>query len=171
MDFANDTRSCITIRDIPELLIAGKKVGPFPKSTQIELPNWAIEPLTNHGYVKLDPDSDYSSLQGVQNVHSVEKDSPHKGLQPIHPLLYSAINKKLIKIRREKGTLDPKEFDELERLRLLISIISQKRLSKILRVAKSGACSEKRKAMTLEERWLCEEISILATEWRDHLLL
>ena len=171
MEFSNDTRMCLVIRDIPEVVIAGKKLGPLATSSQVEIPNWAIEILKNHGYIEIDQDEDYASIQYIQNVYRTEDDSPHKGLQSIHPLLYSAINTKLIELRSEKASLDPKQYDEIERLRRLLGIISQKRLSKILRVAISGAYQDKRKDMTLEERWLCEELGFLASDWKNSLFL
>lgn len=171
MEFSNDTRPCTIIRDMPEITIAGKKMGPYTSSTQVEFPNWTIPHLINHGYIELDQDGDYTSIQYIQNAYRTEEDSPHMGLHSIHPLLYSAINKKLIDLRSEKASLDPKQYDEIERLRRLIGIISQKRLSKILRVAISGAYQDKRKDMTLEERWLCEELSILSSDWKNFLFL
>ncbi|MFW9931161.1 MAG: hypothetical protein ACFFDR_00690 [Candidatus Thorarchaeota archaeon] len=171
MEFSNDTRLCSVIQEIPAMIIAGKKIGPISPPSQIALPNWVIDTLVNHGYIEIDPNEDYASIQHIQNVYRAEDDSPHKGLQSIHPLLYSAINKKLIEIRSERASLDPKQYDEIEKLRRLIGIISQKRLSKILRVAISGAYQDKRKDMTIEERWLCEELGVLASDWKNTLFM
>jgi len=44
------------------------------------------------------------------------------------------------------------------------------RLSKILRVAKSGAYQEKRNQMAHEERWLCEELVDLLSGWRQNVM-
>jgi len=162
---------CSVVRDMPEVVIAGKKLGPLTTSSQVEIPNWVIGILKNHGYIEIDQDEDYTSIQYIQSVYRTEGDSPHKGLQSIHPLLYSAINIKLLELRSEKASLDPKQYDEIERLRRLLGIISQKRLSKILRVAISGAYQDKRKDMTLEERWLCEELGLLASDWKNSLFL
>lgn len=156
---------------MPEVEIAGKKTGPYSSSSQVELPNWAIEIMANHGYIEIDQNEDYASMHYIQNVYMAEDDSPHKGLQSIHPLLFSAINKKLVKLHSEKASLDPKQYDEIERLRRLIGMISQKRLSKILRVAISGAYQDKKKDMTLEERWLCEELAALTSDWKNSLFL
>jgi hypothetical protein len=37
-------------------------------------------------------------------------------------------------------------------------------------VAKSGAYQEKRKQMTKEERWLCEELVSLLSSWRETIM-
>ena len=171
MEFANDTRLCIVSKRIPELIIAGEKVGPFSPSTEVFFPNWAISTLLKHGFIEVNQDDNYASLQYIQNIYRREEDNAHMGLHPIHPLLYAAISRKLIKLRGEKASLDPKQYDEIEKLRRFLGIISQKRLSKILRVAVSGAYQEKKSEMTLEERWLCEELSKTISDWKNHLFL
>lgn len=55
--------------------------------------------------------------------------------------------------------MDPRRYEEIERMQRMIPFLVETRLSKIIRVAKSGAYQEKRKQMTNEERWLCEEIA------------
>ena len=171
MEFANDTRLCIVIKRMPELTIAGKKMGPYAPSTEVFFPNWAIGTLLKHGFIEVDQSDDYVSLQYIQDAYIQEEDHTHMGLHSIHPLLYAAISRKLIKLRSEKASLDPKQYDEIEKLRRLLGIISQKRLSKILRVAVSGAYQDKRSDMTLEERWLCEELSNTISEWKNNLFL
>ncbi len=171
MEFLNETRTCTIIKDMPELTIAGKKVGPFAQSTETDLPNWALEKLVGYGYAELDPDEDYASLHEIQNIYRTEDDSPHKGLQPIHPLLYSAINRQILQLRNERASMDPKQYDEIEKVKRLVDIISQKRLSKVLRVAISGAFQDKRRDMTVEERWLCGELSKLLSDWRKVLFI
>lgn len=171
MNFSNDTRLCIIKKPMPELTVAGKIVGPFSPATEVFLPNWAIETLLKHGLVEIEQKEDYASVQYIQDIYRNEEESTHMGLHSIHPLLYAAISKKLIKLQSEKASLDPKQYDEREKLQRLLGIISQKRLSKILRVAVSGAYQDKRNDMTLEERWLCEEISKIISDWKKHLII
>jgi hypothetical protein len=52
----------------------------------------------------------------------------------------------------------------------MVPFLVETRLSKILRVAKSGAYMEKRKQMAYEERWLCEELIDLLSGWRQKIL-
>ena len=171
MEFANDTRLCIITKSMPELTIAGKKMGPYSPDMEVFFPNWAIDTLLKHGFIEVDQRDDYASFQRIQDAYIQEEDHTHMGLHSIHPLLYAAISRKLIKLRSEKSSLDPKQYDEIEKLSRLLGIISQKRLSKILRVAVSGAYADMRSDMTLEERWLCQELSKTISEWKNHLFL
>jgi DNA replication initiation complex subunit (GINS family) len=117
----------------------------------------------------LEQDDNYDSLHNIQRIYGNEDD--RTGLQPIHALLYAAISRKLFKLRSKRASLDPKQYDEIEKLKRFLGIISQKRLPKILRVALSGAYKDKRNEMTLEERWLCEELSKIISEWKKNLFL
>ncbi|MHA1906467.1 MAG: hypothetical protein ACW98Y_04160 [Candidatus Thorarchaeota archaeon] len=168
MDFLNETGRCEVIKDIPQILIGGQQFGPYSTTSQVDLPMWAIEKLTNHGYVELSPDEDIASLTRLQNISRDEEDSPHK-LQTFHPLLYSAINRKMLNLQSDKSSLDPRLYDEIERLERMIPMLLESRLSKIIRVAKSGALQDKRKDMTLEERWLSQELADLISDWRKSL--
>jgi hypothetical protein len=52
----------------------------------------------------------------------------------------------------------------------MVPFLVETRISKILRVAKSGGYQEKRKLMAYEERWLCEELIDLLSGWRQNIL-
>lgn len=168
MDFLNETGRCILLKDMPQITIGGETFGPYTATSQVDLPIWAIEKLMKHGYVELPQDEDIASLTRLQTISREEEDSPHK-LQTFHPLLYSAINRKMLNLQSDKSSLDPRLYDEIERLERMIPMLLESRLSKIIRVAKSGAMQDKRKDMTLEERWLCQELTDLLSDWRKSL--
>ncbi|MHA2044920.1 MAG: hypothetical protein ACW99G_09000, partial [Candidatus Thorarchaeota archaeon] len=67
-------------------------------------------------------------------------------------------------------SIDPRKYEEIEKLQRMVPFLVETRLSKILRVAKSGAYMEKRKQMAYEERWLCEELIDLLSGWRQKIL-
>ena len=75
----------------------------------------------------------------------------------------------MLNLQSDKSSLDPRLYDEIERLERMIPMLLESRLSKIIRVAKSGAMQDKRKDMTLEERWLCQELTDLLSDWRKSL--
>ena len=168
MEFLNETGRCVLLKDMPQILIGGQQFGPFSATAQVDLPMWAIEKLANHGYVELSQDDDISSISRLQTISREEEDSPHK-LQAFHPLLYSAINRKMLNLQSDKSSLDPRLYDEIEKLERMIPMLLESRLSKLIRVAKSGALQDKRKDMTLEERWLCQELTDLLSDWRKSL--
>lgn len=165
MKFLNSTRGCTVRTDVPELLIGGHKIGPFQSESRVDLPNWVIESLTKHELVDIVPEDNYESLKNLQSLYNNEEDQPHK-LQPFHPLLYSALSRKMLQLQSDKTSLDPRRYDEIENMQRMIPFLVETRLSKIMRVAKSGAYQDKRKQMTNEERWLCEKLGEILSIWR-----
>jgi hypothetical protein len=168
MDFLNEMQRCVILKDIPQIVVGGKRLGPYSATAQVDLPMWAIEKLVNHGYVELTHDDDIASLNRLQTISREEEDNPHK-LQPFHPLLYSAIYRKIFNLQSDKSSLDPRLYDEIERLERMVPMLLESRLSKLIRVAKAGALQDKRKDMTLEERWFCQELADLLSDWRKSI--
>jgi hypothetical protein len=166
IQFLNETRTCNFLEDIPELNIGGEKLGPFKSGTVTQLPNWVIEKLVAHNLVDLDATEAYESLRRFQNLYNAEEKQPHK-LQVFPPLLYSALIRKVNQLQSDKTSLDPRRHDEIEKIRRMLRILVETRLSKIMRVAKSGANQDRRKQMALEERWLVDELGILLSTWRE----
>jgi len=168
MEFLNHNRMCVFVKAIPELIVGGKKIGPYISTAQANLPNWVIEKLIAHGVAELAQEENFESLGSLQKISRNEEDSPHK-LQSFHPLLYSAISRKILNLQSDKSSLDERLYDEIEKLQRIVPMLLESRLSKLIRVAKSGALQDKRKDMTLEERWFCEELANLISDWRKSL--
>ncbi len=166
IQFLNGTRGCIFREDVPELIVAGQKIGPFKAGITVTLQNWIIEKLIAHDLADIVPNDAFESLRRLQNLHHAEENHPHK-LQTFPEFLYSALNRKMVRLQGDKTGLDPRRYDEIERVQRMIPVLVETRLSKIIRVAKSGAQQDKRKQMANEERWLCDELSNLLSAWRE----
>jgi hypothetical protein len=169
MMFLNDVRGCIFRKDIVVGLADGRQIGPFHEGDHADLPNWIIEKLQKHDVVDLVPEDAFESVRRVENLYLAEEKVPHK-LQPFHPYLYAALSRKLLRLQSDKTSLDPRSYEEIDKLKRLIPFLLESRLSKIIRTAKSGAYLEMRKQMANEERWLCEELAHLLSEWRDDVM-
>jgi hypothetical protein len=169
MLFLNESRNCIVQEPIPEITIKGEKIGPCKSGERIVLPNWIIEELQRHNLVILAPQDAYESMRRLQNLSREEEKQPHK-LQSFHPFLYSAISRKMFQLQSDKISLDPRRYEEIEKMQRIIPILIETRLSKVVRVAKSGALQNNRRQMTHEERWLCDELVGIFSAWRDKLL-
>ena len=169
MMYLNETRECIFQKPLPQLNIGSNKVGPFKKDDRVRLPNWVIESLLKQDIVEIAPEDAYDSLRRLQNLYREEEKQPHK-LQTFQPFLYTAINRKVFRLQSDKTSMDPKKYDEIEKLQRMVPFLVETRLSKILRVAKSGAYQEKRTQMAHEERWLCEELINLLSGWRQNIM-
>ena len=169
MTFLNESRDCIFRENVSKIKIAGEEFGPFKKGDHTSLPNWAIEQLLKYEYVDISPEDAYESLRRLQNLYREEEKHPHK-LQTFKPFLYTAIARKTLRLQSDKTSMDPRKYDEVEKLRKMTPFLVETRLSKILRVAKSGAYQEKRNLMANEERWLCEELVELLSGWRQNVM-
>jgi hypothetical protein len=169
MAFLNESRECIFQENVSQMNVAGEKLGPFKKGDRASLPNWVIEKLLKYDYVDIVPEDAYESLRRLQNLYREEEKQPHK-LQSFQPFLYTAIARKTLRLQSDKTSMDPRKYDEVEKLRKMTPFLVETRLSKILRVAKSGAYQEKRNQMAHEERWLCEELVELLSGWRQNVM-
>jgi len=169
MLFLNEIRECIFQKPLPELNVSGQKLGPFKKGDRANLPNWVIEKLLIHDVVDIAPEDAYDSVRRLQNLYREEEKQPHK-LQTFQPFLYAAFSRKLLRLQSDRTSMDPRKYEEIEKLQRMVPFLVETRLSKILRVAKSGAYQEKRKQMAHEERWLCEELIDLLSGWRQRIL-
>jgi hypothetical protein len=169
MMYLNETRECIFQKPLPELAIGSSKMGPFKKDDRVRLPNWVIESLQKQDIVEIAPEDAYDSLRRLQNLYREEEKQPHK-LQTFQSFLYTAINRKVFRLQSDRTSMDPKKYDEIEKLQSMVPFLVETRLSKILRVAKSGAYQEKRTQMAHEERWLCEELINLLSGWRQNIM-
>ncbi|TFG33413.1 hypothetical protein EU528_00250 [Candidatus Thorarchaeota archaeon] len=169
MAFLNESRDCIFQGNVPQITVKGEKFGPFKKGDRATLPNWVIEKLLKYEHVDIVPEDAYESLRRLQNLYREEEKQPHK-LQTFQPFLYTAIARKTMRLQSDKTSMDPRKYDEVEKLRKMTPFLVETRLSKILRVAKSGAYQEKRNQMAHEERWLCEELVELLSGWRQNVM-
>jgi hypothetical protein len=169
MMFLNDVRGCVFRKDVLVALADGRQLGPYHEGERAELPNWIIEKLLKQDFVDLVPEDAFESLRRVENLYRAEEKVPHK-LQPFHPHLYAALSRKLLRLQSDKTSLDPRSYEEIDKLKRVIPFLLETRLSKIMRTAKSGAYAEMRKQMTNEERWLCGELAHLLSEWRDDVM-
>jgi hypothetical protein len=169
MLFLNETRECIFQKPMPEITVRGTKLGPFKKDDRASFPNWIVEQLLKHEIVDIVPEDAYDSLRRLQNLYREEEKQPHV-LQTFQPFLYTALNRKVLRLQSDRTSIDPRKYDEIEKLQRILPFLVETRLSKILRVAKSGAYQEKRKHMAYEERWLCEELIDLLSGWRQNIM-
>ena len=166
MEFLNSNRTCVFVKGISKLIIGGEIIGPYASDAQTDLPNWVIEKLAAHGIVELVQNAEFESMSDLQSIFREEKENSN--LQTSHPLLYAAISRKILNLQSDRSSMDERLYDEIEKIQRVVSMLLESRLTKIIRVAKSGAL-QMRKDMTLEEQWFCDELANLISDWRKSL--
>jgi hypothetical protein len=165
MLFLNEIRPCIFRVDVPEVSVSGRKTGPYKAGATVDLPNWAIEILVTHGLANLDRNKEYEALEKVREKYDSQRRNPHI-LEDLPNTLYSGLSRRLQLIQRDKTSLDPEIRDEIKQRERIVKMLIQTRLTNIIQIARSGADQDKRKMMSQEERWLCNELEMLFSSWR-----
>lgn len=165
MFFLDEIRPCILREDVPEVSVGGKKIGPYKAGATMDLPNWAIEILMAHGLADLNREEEYESLPEVQKRYDLQRRNPHT-LEDFPNALYSGLSRRLQLIQRDKTSLDPEIRDEIKQRQRVLQMLIQTRLTNVIQIARSGADQDKRRMMTQEERWLCDELDMLFSSWR-----
>ena len=112
----------------------------------------------------------YSMRYNPKNYESPDNDRFILSKGHASPLLYAAWSRKMLRYQSDKTSLDPRRYDEIEKMQRMMPFLVETRVSKIWRVAKSGAYLDKKKQMTNEERWLCEALIKLISSWRKNVI-
>lgn len=170
MTFLNGTRTCEFVKDFPEISIGSKKLGPFKRGQQTELPNWVIEKLKQHKVVKINPTDNYDSVTIVDNLYREEQRKKHSALQALPPHLYASVSRRILYLQHDKTSLDPMSMDTIERLQNRLKSLVETRQPKIIRAAISDSCTKWQNHMTNEERWLCEKLYNTVSKWRAKMM-
>ena len=105
----------------------------------------------------------------MENLEKLYRTEGNK-LQAFHSSLYAALSRKMLRYQSDKTSIDPRRYDEIEKMQRMMPYLVETRVSKIWRVAKSGAYADKKKLMTNEERWLCEVLIELLSSWRKNIV-
>lgn len=169
MLFFNENRECIFQKPVPEFTVLGQKFGPFQKGDNAELPNWVIERLLKEDYIDIAPRHAYESYRQLQNIFNNIRKGQQAFLE-LQPFFYRALARKSLRLQSDKTSTDPRKYEEAENFYKMIRDIVETRSSQILLVADSDAYRDNRQQMTLEERWLCEEITGLLSGWRQNIV-
>jgi hypothetical protein len=156
---------CIFLKSLPKVFVGGSEIGPFEENQDVLLPNWVIEVLIADEIVEIV--EEYEAIPQIQRVYQQEKNQSK--IQEINPLLYAAIRERVQRLQGDKTSPDPIGQQDIGKLEDLLRNMIEIRLSKIIRVAKSGAYQDTQKQMTREERWLCEEFIDILSEWRHYV--
>jgi DNA replication initiation complex subunit (GINS family) len=154
------------LKPLPETSIGGEKIGPFEVDQQADLENWVINVLMDDDIVEIVQD-EYEDVIKIQRIYQDEKQQSK--LQDIEsPLLYAAMRERISHLKGDRTSSDPIRQEGIRRLEDLLENMTEIRLSKVVQTAKAGAYQAMRKQMTYEERWLCEEIIKILSDWRHY---
>ncbi len=167
MNHLNDERRCLFLKPLSKMFAGGVEIGPFEQGQEVYLANWIIEILIADEIVEILPEDEFEAMSHLQRIYQQERKQSR--IQEINPLLFAAIREKVQRLQGDKTSPDPIGQQDIGKLEDLLRNMIEIRLSKIIQVAKSGAYQDTQKQMTQEERWLCEEIIEILSEWRHYV--
>lgn len=164
VQFGNDTRTCELKKAVPEIDLVDTKFGPYEAGVKVQLPNWIINSLIQHGIGELTHESAFETLIKVQNMESSEREDSELHELPLW--LYSALREKINRFQSDKSGLDPQIYRDAQKTQKMLRNLTETRLSKILRIAKSGEYQRRLGMLTAEEQWLCKQMDLVISGWR-----
>lgn len=164
VQFGNDTRTCELKKAVPEIDLVDTKLGPYEAGAKVQLPNWIINSLIQHGIGELTHEGAFETLIKVQNMESSEREDSELHELPLW--LYSALREKINRFQSDKSGLDPQIYKDAQKTQKMLRNLTETRLSKILRIAKSGEYQRRLGMLTAEEQWLCKQMDLVISGWR-----
>jgi len=167
--FQNQPSKIIFLKSVPQMEFTGKKVGPFDKGVETELPQWITEEIVESGFAKYSG-GDMLSIVDITKAHWRESLPKSRSMSSIKSDFYYRL-RKLLNELKSKGREDMEKLKEYEKTLSISNDILNCRLKKIVLLASSQYQSEEvKKNMASEEKFLLEELSKTIKEWREAVL-
>jgi len=109
-EFENSKVKVTIIRDLHELEIGGRKIGPFKNGEEIEISKWISEILADQGIVKL-REQDILDMGALSKIHWKETIPTSRQLPPLNPDIYCEL-RCLIRRLKKDSKLDASKLKD-----------------------------------------------------------
>ena len=143
------------VKDLPEVELVGRSIGPVKEGTVIDAEHWEAEVLENHGF---------SEPENVLDLAGVRKQIlAEERMSTIAPLPQNFYDK----IKRRLDSLKNSGLDEeFEELRDAMSTLAEMRVQKLAHLAASGVDARE---LLPEEKFLFNRLSEALDDWKEWL--
>ncbi len=153
---------------IDEINLAGIKIGPYQKGSEVNLEWWITQHLISEEIVE----PKISILQFLSDLEKENfKEINNSRLQEVDKDLYFAttLYRKII-IERSRKNPEPMIMHQYEKIASLLFDISLKRAAKLLKIAHAGEPTrEQMNRMTEEEKTIVKILSTVLSTWKNFL--
>ena len=144
-------QSVRVLRDLPEIKLVGRRVGPLVVGQEAEFEPWEVTVLERHGFVE--PIQKLTTAE-LRKFMLAEERAP--GLGPLPSNFYAAVAERAASIQISG------QPDEVEEFRAAVGALAEIRTHKLLRAALSPANVEN---MSPEERFFVNRLAIALEDW------
>jgi hypothetical protein len=167
--FEHSPAKIIANRNCPEIKLAGLNTGPFEEGNEYEVQFWIAKELEKAGisHFREEEKLDASKLYKIQWAERVQTVAQIPSLpESFYPKLRRCLTE-----CKEQLAKAPEKTQENEKAKHLARDIVNTRLKKIVLLSSSPAQTEQTlKNLTIEERFLYEQLYSLVQEWRTQIL-
>ncbi|WP_455367987.1 hypothetical protein [[Eubacterium] cellulosolvens] len=168
-EFENNTIRIIILQELPDLEVLGKKLGPFKKGDETDVPRWAAAEIVNSGAAKY-REKEGITLQELSKVHWKEALPSSRQIPQLDRDFYSNL-RHLLSSLKEEGKKDIEKLKEYEKALSTSNDIVNCRLRKLVTFAASAYQStDLIKNLTPEEKVLLEDLTDLIAIWREKMV-
>ena len=165
---SHDKIPVIFRQDIQEINLAGLKIGPYQKGTEVNIEWWIAQHLISEEIAE----PKISILQFLSDLEKENfKEISNSRLQEIRKDIYftTSVYRKII-IEKSRKNPEPMIMHQYEKIASLLFDISLKRAAKLLKIAHAGEPTrEQLLRMTDEEKTIVRLLSTILSSWKDFL--
>jgi DNA replication initiation complex subunit (GINS family) len=156
-------------RNLPEIELAGFKVGPLQEGVEYEFRFWIAQELAKAGIVRFHEEDVLDAVK-LNKIHWKERVQTVKQISPLPEDFYPQL-RRCIKDTKKKANSTPEKMAEYDKIIGLSRDIVNCRLKKIISLASAPAQTDQfLKSLTKEERALYNCLYEMITGWRNEIL-
>jgi len=157
------------LRDLSELFLGGKKLGPLREGDEVEVPHWMAREMAKSKNVKI-LEREPLDIMALSKIHWREGIPSSREIPPMPYDFYYKLRCLLSGLSEESGH-DPSKRIEFEKALSQSKDIVNCRVHKILSLAAAAPQAESAlQKMAAEERALYDKLSSTVSEWKRTVL-
>jgi hypothetical protein len=167
--FEHSPVKIVANRNCPEINLVGLTVGPFEEGNEYEVQYWIARELEKAGIVRVRDEEVLDSTK-IFKIQWKERVQTVGQISKLQEDFYPKLRRYLVGSKKEIAK-QPEKVREYEKVRQLVSDITNSRLKKIVSLASAPAQTEQvLKNLTSEEKFLYEQLYALINKWRTQIL-
>lgn len=167
LQFLSSPAKVVLTKDLPELALAGGKVGPLKAGQEAELAYWMAEKLVELGFAKF---KEEITLLNLSKVRWRETMPSSRQVPKLEKNFYCVLRRFLRRLAGE-GRKDPSKLKDYERAVSLSKDIINCRVRKIASLAAAPAAPEDLlENLSAEEAGLYGKLRNIIHEWKKSVL-
>jgi hypothetical protein len=167
--FENSLVRVIANRNVPEIELAGLKIGPLQEGVELEVRFWAAQELAKAGVVRFREEDTLEAVK-LSKIHWKERVQTVRQISSLSDDFYPKL-RRFMKDSKKKANSTPEKMTEYEKIVRLSRDIVDCRVKKIISLASAPAQTDQfLKSLTTEERALYGNLYNIIATWRNEIL-